>query len=95
MFYLFYLQVLAVPFDDYIRFNLMDLLSSLFKIYLYILFHFYFVAILVFTLVERNCFSGLAFPPLYFYNGGVREFLTTVKQHGFLVRLVLLVLSSI
>ncbi|XP_022749657.1 TBC1 domain family member 17-like isoform X6 [Durio zibethinus] len=30
--------------------------------------------------------SGLAFPPLYFYNGGVREFLTTVKQHVFLVR---------
>ncbi|KAA3468350.1 TBC1 domain family member 15-like isoform X2 [Gossypium australe] len=25
--------------------------------------------------------SGLAFPPLYFYNGGVREFLTTIKQH--------------
>ncbi|XP_039014783.1 TBC1 domain family member 17-like isoform X2 [Hibiscus syriacus] len=32
--------------------------------------------------------SGLAFPPLYFYNGGVREFLTTVKQHVFLVRSV-------
>ncbi|XWS27039.1 hypothetical protein CRYUN_Cryun26dG0081700 [Craigia yunnanensis] len=31
--------------------------------------------------------SGLAFPPLYFYNGGVREFLTTVKHHVFLVRL--------
>ncbi|XP_022946430.1 TBC1 domain family member 15 isoform X2 [Cucurbita moschata] len=30
--------------------------------------------------------SGLAFPPLYFYNGGVREFLATVKQHVFLVR---------
>ncbi|XVF88339.1 hypothetical protein PTKIN_Ptkin19aG0042900 [Pterospermum kingtungense] len=30
--------------------------------------------------------SGLAFPPLYFYNGGVREFLATVKQHIFLVR---------
>ncbi|KAL3839387.1 hypothetical protein ACJIZ3_023978 [Penstemon smallii] len=30
--------------------------------------------------------SGLAFPPLYFYNGGVREFLTTIKQHVFLVR---------
>ncbi|KAL3535889.1 hypothetical protein ACH5RR_004350 [Cinchona calisaya] len=30
--------------------------------------------------------SGLAFPPLYFYNGGVREFLATVKQHAFLVR---------
>ncbi|GMI88609.1 hypothetical protein like AT5G52580 [Hibiscus trionum] len=32
--------------------------------------------------------SGLAFPPLYFYNGGVRGFLTTVKQHVFLVRSV-------
>ncbi|KAG5564383.1 hypothetical protein RHGRI_000543 [Rhododendron griersonianum] len=30
--------------------------------------------------------SGLAFPPLYFYNGGVREFLASVKQHVFLVR---------
>ncbi|XVF48060.1 hypothetical protein PTKIN_Ptkin03bG0160300 [Pterospermum kingtungense] len=30
--------------------------------------------------------SGLAFPPLYFYNGGVREFLATVKQHVFLMR---------
>ncbi|KAG6414237.1 hypothetical protein SASPL_126955 [Salvia splendens] len=30
--------------------------------------------------------SGLAFPPLYFYNGGVREFLTTIKQHVVLVR---------
>ncbi|XWS70727.1 hypothetical protein CRYUN_Cryun03dG0072400 [Craigia yunnanensis] len=30
--------------------------------------------------------SGLAFPSLYFYNGGVREFLATVKQHVFLVR---------
>ncbi|CAI9100838.1 OLC1v1038021C2 [Oldenlandia corymbosa var. corymbosa] len=30
--------------------------------------------------------SGLAFPPLYFYNGGVKEFLATVKQHAFLVR---------
>ncbi|XAR53249.1 hypothetical protein NMG60_11021721 [Bertholletia excelsa] len=30
--------------------------------------------------------SGLAFPPLYFYNGGVREFLATIKQHVFLVR---------
>ncbi|MBA0764373.1 hypothetical protein Gotri_013729 [Gossypium trilobum] len=36
----------------------------------------------------QNCFSGLAFPPLYFYNGGVREFLTTIKQHVFLVRSV-------
>ncbi|KAJ7978962.1 RabGAP/TBC domain-containing protein [Quillaja saponaria] len=30
--------------------------------------------------------SGLAFPPLYFYSGGVKEFLATVKQHVFLVR---------
>ncbi|XP_022143099.1 TBC1 domain family member 15 isoform X1 [Momordica charantia] len=30
--------------------------------------------------------SGLAFPSLYFYNGGVREFLATIKQHVFLVR---------
>ncbi|XP_021741767.1 TBC1 domain family member 15-like isoform X2 [Chenopodium quinoa] len=30
--------------------------------------------------------SGLAFPPLYFYNGGVKEFLTTIKQHVSLVR---------
>ncbi|KAL4302632.1 hypothetical protein GQ457_10G016440 [Hibiscus cannabinus] len=32
--------------------------------------------------------SGLAHPPLYFYSGGVREFLTTVKQHVFIVRSV-------
>ncbi|KAF5934932.1 hypothetical protein HYC85_026061 [Camellia sinensis] len=30
--------------------------------------------------------SGLAFPPLYFYNGGVKEFLATIKQHVLLVR---------
>ncbi|XP_057768962.1 uncharacterized protein LOC130988982 isoform X2 [Salvia miltiorrhiza] len=30
--------------------------------------------------------TGLAFPPLYFYNGGVREFLATIKQHVVLVR---------
>ncbi|GAB4832834.1 hypothetical protein Ancab_006849 [Ancistrocladus abbreviatus] len=30
--------------------------------------------------------DGLAYPPLYFYNGGVREFLATIKQHVFLVR---------
>ncbi|GFQ03454.1 tbc1 domain family member 17 [Phtheirospermum japonicum] len=30
--------------------------------------------------------SGLAFPPLYFYNGGMREFIATIKQHVFLVR---------
>uniref|UniRef100_M0ZMD9 RAB GTPase activator n=1 Tax=Solanum tuberosum TaxID=4113 RepID=M0ZMD9_SOLTU len=27
-----------------------------------------------------------AFPPLYFYNGGLKEFLATIKQHVFLVR---------
>ncbi|KAJ6992582.1 TBC1 domain family member 15-like isoform X2 [Populus alba x Populus x berolinensis] len=30
--------------------------------------------------------SGLAFPQLYFYNGGVKEFLATIKQHVFIVR---------
>ncbi|XVF34612.1 hypothetical protein REPUB_Repub18cG0074100 [Reevesia pubescens] len=30
--------------------------------------------------------KGLAFPPLYFYNGGVKEFLATVKQHVLLLR---------
>ncbi|KAL5539772.1 hypothetical protein UlMin_045150 [Ulmus minor] len=30
--------------------------------------------------------SGLAFPPLYFYNGGVKEFLATIKQNVLLVR---------
>ncbi|CAI0470000.1 unnamed protein product [Linum tenue] len=30
--------------------------------------------------------SGLAFPPLYFYNGGVKEFFTTLKQHVLIVR---------
>ncbi|KAK9073809.1 hypothetical protein SSX86_006403 [Deinandra increscens subsp. villosa] len=30
--------------------------------------------------------SGLAFPPLYFYSGGVREFLATIKQHVLIVR---------
>ncbi|KAJ7956730.1 RabGAP/TBC domain-containing protein [Quillaja saponaria] len=30
--------------------------------------------------------EGLAFPPLYFYSGGVKKFLATVKQHVFLVR---------
>ncbi|XP_040951163.1 TBC1 domain family member 17 isoform X3 [Gossypium hirsutum] len=29
---------------------------------------------------------GFTFPPLYFYNGGVREFLATVKQHVLLMR---------
>ncbi|XP_037491597.1 TBC1 domain family member 15 isoform X3 [Jatropha curcas] len=35
---------------------------------------------------HRSYFAGLAFPPLYFYNGGVKEFLATVKQHVFIVR---------
>ncbi|CAL1414743.1 unnamed protein product [Linum trigynum] len=30
--------------------------------------------------------SGLAFPPLYFYNGGVKEFFATLKQHVLIVR---------
>ncbi|KAJ7539104.1 hypothetical protein O6H91_11G077100 [Diphasiastrum complanatum] len=30
--------------------------------------------------------NGLAFPPLYFHNGGVREFLATLKEHALLVR---------
>ncbi|KAL8158732.1 hypothetical protein V2J09_000269 [Rumex salicifolius] len=30
--------------------------------------------------------SGLAFPPLYFYNGGLKELLATIKQHVSLVR---------
>ncbi|KAK8916326.1 hypothetical protein KSP39_PZI022349 [Platanthera zijinensis] len=30
--------------------------------------------------------SGIAYPPLYFYSGGVREFLTTLKQHVIIVR---------
>ncbi|XP_027329722.1 TBC1 domain family member 15 [Abrus precatorius] len=30
--------------------------------------------------------SGLAYPPLYFYSGGVKEFLATIKQHVLLVR---------
>ncbi|KAK1392696.1 TBC1 domain family member 15 [Heracleum sosnowskyi] len=30
--------------------------------------------------------SGLAFPPLYFYNGGVRDFFATIKKHVHLVR---------
>ncbi|KAK8926219.1 hypothetical protein KSP39_PZI018201 [Platanthera zijinensis] len=30
--------------------------------------------------------SGIAFPPLYFYNGGVRGFFATLKQHVFIVR---------
>ncbi|GMP45538.1 hypothetical protein CsSME_00014035 [Camellia sinensis var. sinensis] len=34
-------------------------------------------------------FAGLAFPPLYFYNGGVREFLATIKQHVFIARKIM------
>ncbi|XP_054805639.1 uncharacterized protein LOC129308520 [Prosopis cineraria] len=30
--------------------------------------------------------SGLAYPPLYFYSGGVKEFLATIKQHVVLMR---------
>ncbi|GJP50623.1 hypothetical protein CLOM_g9766 [Closterium sp. NIES-68] len=30
--------------------------------------------------------SGVAFPPLYFYDGGVKEFLHVLKQHAMLVR---------
>ncbi|CAL5357397.1 unnamed protein product [Camellia sinensis] len=30
--------------------------------------------------------KGLAFPSLYFYNGGVREFLATIKQQVFIAR---------
>lgn len=39
--------------------------------------------------VNWCAFIGLAYPPLYFYNGGVKEFLATIKQHVFLVRLVI------
>ncbi|PPS12609.1 hypothetical protein GOBAR_AA08034 [Gossypium barbadense] len=37
----------------------------------------------------------LAFPPLYFYNGGVREFLATVKQHVLLMEFHFLPFTSI
>nr|XP_011469988.1 PREDICTED: LOW QUALITY PROTEIN: TBC1 domain family member 15-like [Fragaria vesca subsp. vesca] len=30
--------------------------------------------------------TGLAFPPLYFYNGGVKEFLATLNHHVFIER---------
>lgn len=30
--------------------------------------------------------SGLAYPPLYFYSGGVRDFLATIKQHVLIAR---------
>eukprot|EP00244_Chara_vulgaris_P005353 TRINITY_DN2119_c0_g1_i3.p1 TRINITY_DN2119_c0_g1~~TRINITY_DN2119_c0_g1_i3.p1 ORF type:complete len:735 (+),score=130.92 TRINITY_DN2119_c0_g1_i3:174-2378(+) len=30
--------------------------------------------------------SGIAFPPLYFHNGGVREFLSVLREHALLVR---------
>lgn len=32
--------------------------------------------------------SGLAFPPLYFHNGGIKEFLATLKEHVHMVRSV-------
>ncbi|AQK54634.1 RabGAP/TBC domain-containing protein [Zea mays] len=31
-------------------------------------------------------FAGLAFPPFYFYNGGIRELFATLKQHVFIIR---------
>ncbi|CAL5340339.1 unnamed protein product [Camellia sinensis] len=34
--------------------------------------------------LDLHC--GLAFPPFYFYNGGVREFLATIKQQVFIAR---------
>lgn len=37
---------------------------------------------------KKDVSAGLAYPPLYFYSGGVREFLATIKQHVLLVRLV-------
>lgn len=49
---------------------------------LYLLFCFW-----QFNLVWINMYAGLAHPPLYFYSGGVKEFLATVKQHVLLVRL--------
>ncbi|XP_020683850.1 uncharacterized protein LOC110100610 [Dendrobium catenatum] len=47
-----------------------------------------YVVRIIFTLTEAidEQFAGLAFAPLYFYNGGVREFLATLKQHVFVVR---------
>ncbi|KAK8462949.1 hypothetical protein SEVIR_1G297700v4 [Setaria viridis] len=30
--------------------------------------------------------SGLAYPPFYFYNGGIRELFATLKQHVFIIR---------
>ena len=39
------------------------------------------------SFLKWRCFAGLAFPQLYFYNGGVKEFLATIKQHVFIVRL--------
>uniref|UniRef100_A0A0E0GC03 TBC1 domain family member 15 n=1 Tax=Oryza nivara TaxID=4536 RepID=A0A0E0GC03_ORYNI len=30
--------------------------------------------------------SGLAFPPFYFYNGGLRELFATLKKHVFIIR---------
>jgi hypothetical protein len=39
--------------------------------------------------LKWRCVAGLAFPSLYFYNGGVKEFLATIKQHVFIARLVI------
>ncbi|KAF9662875.1 hypothetical protein SADUNF_Sadunf18G0099900 [Salix dunnii] len=33
-----------------------------------------------------RCVARLAYPSLYLYNGGVKEFLATIKQHVFIVR---------
>lgn len=41
-------------------------------------------------LISLHTYAGLAFPPLYFYSGGVREFLATLKQHIFIMRLALI-----
>jgi hypothetical protein len=41
------------------------------------------------SFLKWRCFAGLAFPQLYFYNGGVKEFLATIKQHVFIARLVI------
>lgn len=45
-------------------------------------------------IVIAKSFAGLAFPPLYFYNGGVRDFLATIKQNVFLVRFVILAIDG-
>ncbi|MFQ6627638.1 hypothetical protein Gotur_004727 [Gossypium turneri] len=46
------------------------------------------LSVLILLRFLNGSVQRLAFPPLYFYNGGVREFLTTIKQHVFLVRSV-------